>query len=71
MFRLCKVNSDNERAIVQTLDVQSLPTVFAVNNGKITDRFLGMLPSDQLQQFLVRKGHNYEHYNTYLSVYNV
>ena len=39
MFRLCKVNSDNERAIAQTLDIQSLPTVFAINKGQNYDRF--------------------------------
>lgn len=54
IYRLAKVNSDNERSIAQVLDVSSLPSVFAVKNGKITDRFLGMLPSDQIQQFLVR-----------------
>jgi thioredoxin-like negative regulator of GroEL len=54
MFRLAKVNSDNERAIAETLRVQGLPTVFAVSQGKFTDRFVGMLPQEQLQQFLVR-----------------
>lgn len=28
--------------------------MFAVNSGKLTDRFVGMLPQDQLQNFLVR-----------------
>jgi len=54
MFRLAKINSDNERAIAETLRVQGLPTVFSVNKGKFTDRFVGMLPQEQLQQFLVR-----------------
>ena len=25
-----------------------------MNNGKLTDRFVGMLPQDQLQNFMVR-----------------
>ena len=54
MFRLAKVNSDNERSISEALNVQGLPTVFSVNKGKFTDRFVGMLPQEQLQQFLVR-----------------
>ena len=31
-----------------------LPTVFAINNGRITDKFVGMLPQDELQTFIVR-----------------
>ena len=54
MFRLAKVNSDTQSAISSSLGVQGLPTVFAVNNGKMSDRFVGMLPQEQLQQFLVR-----------------
>ena len=54
MFRLAKVNSDTERALSEALNVQGLPTVFSVNSGKFTDRFVGMLPQEQLQQFLVR-----------------
>jgi len=54
MFRLAKVNSDNERAVAEALQVSGLPTVFSVNNGKFTDRFVGMLPQEQLQAFLVR-----------------
>ncbi len=54
MFRLAKVNSDEERSISQALGVTGLPTVFSVNSGKFTDRFVGMLPQDQMQEFLVR-----------------
>ena len=54
MFRLVKINSDNERAISELLGVTGLPTVFAVNAGSFSDKFVGMLPQDQLQNFLVR-----------------
>ena len=40
MFRLAKVNSDAERMISSTLDVTGLPSVFAVVNGKINDRYV-------------------------------
>ena len=54
MFRLAKVNSDNERTLAEALQVSGLPTVFSVKNGKFNDRFVGMLPQEELQQFLVR-----------------
>lgn len=54
MFRLCKVNSDKERAIAEALDVSALPTVFALVKGKISDMFKGMLPGEQIQKFLIR-----------------
>eukprot|EP01032_Pedospumella_encystans_P020347 gene20347-23112_t len=53
-FRLAKVNSDQERSLSEALGVQSLPTVFTVDNGKLCDRFVGMLPREQLQKYLVR-----------------
>jgi thioredoxin len=54
MFRLAKLNSDKERSITELLSVTGLPTVFAIDKGRFTDRFVGMLPTDQLQNFLVR-----------------
>ena len=59
MFRVCKVNSDNERAIAELLEVQGLPTVYALKSGSMTDKFVGMLPQDQLQNFIVRLITNY------------
>lgn len=38
MFRLAKVNCDSERSVAQALDVSSLPSVFAVKDGKVTDK---------------------------------
>ena len=46
-FRLVKVNSDNERSISGALEVQALPTVFGVNNGKIQHMFEGMPKSQE------------------------
>lgn len=54
MFRLVKINSDQQRELSETLGVSGLPTVFAVVGGKVTDRFVGMLPQEELQQFIVR-----------------
>lgn len=37
-FRLVKLNSDKERQLVDCLNVKGLPTVYALSQGKITDR---------------------------------
>ncbi len=55
-FRLCKLNTDQERPISSNaLKVQALPTVFAIRQGKIIDSFQGM-PRDEntLRQFLMQ-----------------
>lgn len=46
VFRLVKVNTDNEKAISTALEVTALPTVFAVKDGKILNNFQGM-PRDE------------------------
>lgn len=38
MFRVAKVNADNEKGLSEALGVQGLPTVFTVNKGKLDDR---------------------------------
>ena len=35
-----KINSDKEPSLSQTLGVTGLPTVFSVNDGKLTDRYI-------------------------------
>lgn len=42
MFRLVKLNTDEERNISSALEVTSLPTVFGVRDGKIVNMFQGM-----------------------------
>jgi thioredoxin len=54
LFRLAKINSDKERGIAEALQVQGLPTVFSAVKGKLNDRFVGLLPGEQIQEFLVR-----------------
>lgn len=38
MFRLAKVNSDQEKAVAEALGVTGLPTVYTVSQGKLNDR---------------------------------
>lgn len=49
-FRLVKVNSDNERAISQALQVTALPTIFGLRNGKILNMFQGMPKSQEMMK---------------------
>jgi len=48
MFRVVKINSDNERPLSQGLGVASLPTVFGINNGKIVHMFEGMPKNEEM-----------------------
>ena len=54
MFRLVKVNSDNERPVSTALEVTALPTVFGVKDGKIIHMFQGMPRSeDAMKNFMM------------------
>jgi len=50
IFRLVKLNTDEEPSISQALGVKSLPTVFAIRNGKIVSSFMGMPNDDKMIQ---------------------
>lgn len=52
--RLAKMNIDEEPAIAQQLQVQSIPAVFAFKNGQPVDGFMGALPESQVMQFVER-----------------
>ena len=49
---LGKVDADAEPRIVQALQVQAVPTVFAVIGGQLVPGFEGVLPDDQLRDFV-------------------
>uniref|UniRef100_A0A7S4R534 Thioredoxin domain-containing protein n=1 Tax=Ditylum brightwellii TaxID=49249 RepID=A0A7S4R534_9STRA len=54
MFRLVKVNSDNERPVSAALEVTALPTIFAVRDGKVVNSFRGMPPDEKfMRDFMV------------------
>jgi len=50
MFRLVKLNTDEERNISAALEVQSLPTVFGIRDGKIVHHFKGMPRDEKMMQ---------------------
>ena len=54
IFRLVKVNSDNERPVSAALEVTALPTVFGIKDGKIENMFQGMPKSeDHMKNFMM------------------
>ena len=50
VFRLVKVNSDNERPVSSALEVTALPTVFGIRDGKIVHMFQGMPKSEEMMK---------------------
>ncbi|HXY43637.1 MAG TPA: thioredoxin, partial [Acidimicrobiales bacterium] len=51
---LAKVNVDENPRIASTFQVQSIPAVFAIHEGKVVDQFLGALPERAVQEFVDR-----------------
>ncbi len=49
---LGKVDADTDMRVVQALQVQAVPTVFAVIGGRLVPGFEGVLPDDQLREFV-------------------
>lgn len=52
--RLAKMNIDEEPAVAQQLQVQSIPAVFAFKDGRPIDGFMGALPESQVKEFVER-----------------
>ena len=53
MFRLVKLNTDEEPSISQALGVKYLPTVFTIRNGKIVNSFMCMPNDDKMIQSFI------------------
>ena len=51
-FILAKVDVDQHPRLAQAFGVQSIPHVFALRNGQLVNQFMGVLPEDQLRQWL-------------------
>lgn len=51
---LAKVDVDANPRVAQAFQVQSIPAVFAVHEGKIVDSFTGALPEHQVREFIDR-----------------
>jgi putative thioredoxin len=51
---LAKVNVDENPAISQSFQVQSIPAVFAMRDGKVVDGFIGALPEEAVKEFVAK-----------------
>lgn len=51
---LTKVNVDENPRVAATFQVQSIPAVFALRDGKVVDGFVGALPKEQVEAFVGR-----------------
>jgi len=49
---MAKLDADQNPSLTQQLRVSSLPTVLAVNEGKLVDNFTGMIPEAQVKEFV-------------------
>jgi putative thioredoxin len=51
---LAKVNVDDNPAVAQAFNVQSIPAVFAISGGQVVDQFIGAVPEAQITAFVQR-----------------
>lgn len=43
-YNICKLNADDNRELVISLGVRNIPTCILFKDGKIVDKFVGVLP---------------------------
>jgi putative thioredoxin len=53
-FLLAKVNTDENQDLAQAFQVEGIPAVYAIRNGKLVDQFTGLLPDEELNAFIDR-----------------
>lgn len=53
-LKIVKVNVDENRELAAQFAVRSIPYVVAVVDGQVVDSFVGVLPAEQLRQFVGR-----------------
>jgi len=49
---LAKVDVDTNPQVAQAFNVQSIPAVFAIHEGKIVDSFVGAVPESTVREFI-------------------
>ena len=48
MFKVCKINIDEEMGLAQRFGVMSIPTFIAFKNGEIAGKQIGAVPKNAL-----------------------
>lgn len=51
---LAKVNIDENQELAQMMGIQSIPVVVAFSGGQVADHFQGVLPEDELKEWVAR-----------------
>ena len=51
---LAKVDIDSNPQVAAAFQVQSIPAVFAISQGKVVDSFIGALPEPSVRQFVAK-----------------
>lgn len=51
-FVLAKINTDESPDLAQAFQIQSIPLVVAIHEGKVVDQFMGVQPEDSLRSWL-------------------
>eukprot|EP00903_Cladosiphon_okamuranus_P011557 g10877.t2 len=53
MFRVAKVDAEKQKGIAEVLGIFAFPSVFGMKDGIILDNFVGGLPQDEMQSFMM------------------
>ena len=49
---LAKVNTDENPDLAQAFQVEGIPAVFAIRDGKLVNHFTGVMPEEEVRRFL-------------------
>lgn len=50
--KVCKVNVDEQPMLAEMFQVVSIPLLVVINNGKITNKALGLMPKERILELL-------------------
>ena len=51
-IKVCKINVDEEPELASRYQVMSIPTLFVIKNGEVTNQAMGAMPKDKLLSLL-------------------
>ena len=51
-IKVCKINVDEENELAAQFGVMSIPSLFVIKDGKVTNQSVGALPKNQILELL-------------------